>query len=156
MEVYVDDMMAKSWAKEDREFEESVWQIAEIQSSNSSAKAYKAGRRFGASSGKLLGFIVSRREIEVDLQKPKQLSTCRYQEWKKGLGRLQYISKFIAQLTPICEPIFKLLRKKTPSFRSEKIDTRNEDCQKAFHKVKKYLLNSPRQRLVDLSWWICQ
>jgi len=24
MEVYVDDMMAKSWAKEDREFEESV------------------------------------------------------------------------------------------------------------------------------------
>lgn len=26
-------------------------------------------------------------------------------------GRLQYISRFIAQLTPICEPIFKLLRK---------------------------------------------
>jgi hypothetical protein len=24
MEVYVDDMIAKSWAKEDREFEESV------------------------------------------------------------------------------------------------------------------------------------
>lgn len=67
MEVYVDDMIAKSWTEEYREFEESVWQIAEIQSSSSSAKAYKAGRRFGASSGKLLGFIVSRREIEVDL-----------------------------------------------------------------------------------------
>lgn len=26
---------------------------------------------------------------------------------------------------------------------SEKIDTRNEDCQKAFDKVKKYLLNPP-------------
>lgn len=86
MEVHVDDMIAKSWAEEDREFEESVWQIAEIQSSSSSAKAYKAGRRFGASSGKLLGFIVSRREIEVDLQKPKQLSTCRYQRQRKKSG----------------------------------------------------------------------
>ena len=35
--------------------------------------------------------------------------------------------------------------------RVEKIDTRNEDCQKAFDKVLKYLLNPPRQRLVDLS-----
>lgn len=61
-------MIAKSWAEEDREFEESVWQIAEIQSSSSSAKAYKAVRRFGASLGKLLGFIVSRREIEIDTQ----------------------------------------------------------------------------------------
>lgn len=44
MEVYVDDMIVKSWAEEDREFEESVLQIAEIQSSSSSAKAYKARR----------------------------------------------------------------------------------------------------------------
>ena len=43
-------------------------------------------------------------------------------EIRAFLGRLQYISRFIAQLTPICEPIFKLLRKKTLS---EKIDTRN-------------------------------
>lgn len=43
-------------------------------------------------------------------------------EIRAFLGRLQYISRFIAQLTPICEPIFKLLRKNTLS---EKIDTRN-------------------------------
>jgi hypothetical protein len=90
----------------------------------------KAGRRFGALSGKLLGFIVSRREIEVDLQKPKQLSTCRYQRQRKKeirafWGRLQYISRFIAQLTPIFEPIFKLLRKERIPRLSEKIDTRN-------------------------------
>lgn len=54
-----------------------------------------------------------------------------------------HISRFIAQLTPICEPIFKLLRKKTPPFFLEKIDRRNEDCQKAFDKVKKYLKNPP-------------
>jgi hypothetical protein len=41
---------------------------------------------------------------------------------KEICSRLQYISRFIAQLTPICEPIFKLLRKNTPL--SEKIDTR--------------------------------
>jgi hypothetical protein len=35
-------------------------------------------------------------------------------------GRLQYISRFIAQLTPICEPIFKLLRKNTPPFRKDR------------------------------------
>jgi len=88
MEVYVDDTIVKSWAEEDREFEESVLQIAEIQSSSSSAKAYKAWkRRFGASLGKLLGFIVSRREIEVDLQKPKKLSACRYQRQRKKEGR---------------------------------------------------------------------
>ena len=34
-------------------------------------------------------------------------------EIKAFLSRLQYISRFIAQLTPICELIFKLLRKKT-------------------------------------------
>ena len=27
------------------------------------------------------------------------------------LGRLNYIARFISQLTPTCEPIFKLLRK---------------------------------------------
>jgi hypothetical protein len=37
-------------------------------------------------------------------------------EIRAFLSRLQYISRFIAQLTPICEPIFKLLRKKTPPF----------------------------------------
>ncbi|KAL0315176.1 UNVERIFIED_CONTAM: hypothetical protein Scaly_2882100 [Sesamum calycinum] len=51
-------------------------EIAEIQSSYSSAKAYKAGRRFGASSGKLLGFIVSRREIEVDLLPKRAIEQC--------------------------------------------------------------------------------
>ncbi|XP_058103453.1 uncharacterized protein LOC131247025 [Magnolia sinica] len=52
------------------------------------------------------------------------------------LGRIQYISRFIAQLTPICEPIFKLLRKNLPK-------EWNDDCQTAFDKIKKYLLNPP-------------
>uniref|UniRef100_A0A2N9HE59 RNase H type-1 domain-containing protein n=1 Tax=Fagus sylvatica TaxID=28930 RepID=A0A2N9HE59_FAGSY len=47
-----------------------------------------------------------------------------------------YIARFIAQLTATCEPLFKLLRKDV------KIKW-TEDCQKAFDKIKEYLLNPP-------------
>ena len=52
------------------------------------------------------------------------------------LGRIQYINRFIAQLTMICEPIFKLLKKDVPI----KWD---EQCQVAFDKIKEYLLKPP-------------
>ena len=52
------------------------------------------------------------------------------------LGRLQYISQFIAKLTSTCEPIFKLLRKNEPY-------TWNDECQKAFELIKEYVLHSP-------------
>uniref|UniRef100_A0A2N9FEI0 RNA-directed DNA polymerase n=1 Tax=Fagus sylvatica TaxID=28930 RepID=A0A2N9FEI0_FAGSY len=63
---------------------------------------------FGVTSGKLLGFIVSGRGIEIDP----------------------------AKLTATCEPLFKLLRKDV------KIKW-TEDCQRAFDKIKEYLLNPP-------------
>ena len=52
------------------------------------------------------------------------------------LGRLQYISHFIARLTDIFEHIFRLLRKNQPT-------VWNEDCQLAFEKIKEYLLSPP-------------
>ena len=68
-----------------------------------------------STSRKLLGYIVSHRGIEVDLNKVKDISempTPRTKKEVRGfIGRLQYISRFIAKLTIICEPIFKLLRK---------------------------------------------
>jgi len=48
------------------------------------------------------------------------------------LGRLNYIARFISQLTSTCELIFKLLRK------NQAIEW-NEDCQEAFDKIKQYL-----------------
>ncbi|XP_049386715.1 uncharacterized protein LOC125850936 [Solanum stenotomum] len=52
------------------------------------------------------------------------------------LGRLNYISRFIGQLTATCEPIFKLLKKDTAiKWTSE--------CQEAFDKIKEYLANPP-------------
>ena len=50
------------------------------------------------------------------------------------LGILQYISRFIAKLTSICEPIFRLLRKNQPT-------VWNDDCQLTFENIKEYLLS---------------
>ncbi|XP_057951042.1 uncharacterized protein LOC131145881 [Malania oleifera] len=57
-------------------------------------------------------------------------------EVRSFLGRLNYIARFISQLTTTCEPIFKLLRKNSPV-------KWNEECQVAFEKIKEYLLNPP-------------
>ncbi|XP_042493217.1 uncharacterized protein LOC122072850 [Macadamia integrifolia] len=52
------------------------------------------------------------------------------------LGRIQYISRFISQLTTICEPIFKLLKKDQPK-------RWNPQCQLAFDRIKSYLVDPP-------------
>ena len=70
---------------------------------------------FGVTAGKLLGFLMSDKGIEVDLSKIKSIldapSPKSEKKIKGFLGRLHYISQFIAKLTSICEPIFKLSRK---------------------------------------------
>ena len=52
------------------------------------------------------------------------------------IGRLQYISRFIAKLTTICKPIFKLLKKDQPVIW-------DENCQQAFDAIKDYLMSPP-------------
>ena len=95
---------------------------------------------FGVTSGKLLGHIVSERGIEVDPEKIKailDMTTLRTKKEIRGfLGRLQYISRFIAILTDTCEPIFRLLRKNQPT-------VWNDDFQCAFEKIKECLLSPP-------------
>ena len=61
-------------------------------------------------SGKLLGYMVNKRGIDVDSNNIRailDMPAPRTEREVKGfLGRLQYISRFIARLTDICEPIF--------------------------------------------------
>ena len=52
------------------------------------------------------------------------------------LGRINYITRFIAQLTATCNPFFKLLKKDT---KIEWID----EYQAAVDRIKQYLLNPP-------------
>ena len=83
---------------------------------------------------------MSDRGIEVDPSKIKailEMPQPRGEKEIRGLlGRLQYISRFIAKLTPTCKPIFKLLWKNDPH-------TWNDECQKTFELIKEYLLQLP-------------
>jgi hypothetical protein len=137
VEVYVDDILAKSKEEEDhvqvlrRLFE----RLRKYQLKLNPAKC-----SFGVKTGKLLGFIVSGRGIEVDRDKAKPIQEMpapkTEKEVRSFLRRLNYIARFISQLTVTCEPIFCLLRKKNPR-------VWDNDCQEAFDKIKRYLQNPP-------------
>ena len=95
---------------------------------------------FGVTSGKLLGHIVNQKGIELDPNKVKAIREMpppkNEKEVRGFIGRLQYISRFIAKLTTICEPIFKLLRKNQPVIWDDR-------CQATFETIKNYLMNHP-------------
>ncbi|KAG8481593.1 hypothetical protein CXB51_026544 [Gossypium anomalum] len=137
IEVYVDDMIAKS-RTEKKHIE--VLRRLFLRLRKFQLKLNPAKCTFGARSGKLLGFIVSEKGIEVDSDKVRairELPPPRSQKEVRGfLRRLNYIARFISQLTEKCDPIFRLLRKHNQG-------TWDEECQNAFEKVKQYLLNAP-------------
>ena len=95
---------------------------------------------FGVTFGKLLGYMVSERGIEANPDKIRailDMPALRTEREVRGfLGRLQYISRFIARLTDICEPIFRLLRKSQPT-------VWDNQCQHTFEKIREYLLSLP-------------
>ena len=137
IEVYVDDMIIKS-----REGESHVANLKKLfeRLRKYQRKLNSSKCTFGVTSRKLLGFIVSSRGIEVDPSKIKAIQDMhvpRTQKETRGfMGRLNYISQFISHLTDKCDPIFKLLKK-------HDFDEWDDDCQKAFDRVKDYLSNPP-------------
>ncbi|XP_052484280.1 uncharacterized protein LOC105786759 [Gossypium raimondii] len=137
IEVYVDDMIAKS-----RTEEEHVQVLRKLffRLRNFQLKLNPTKCTFGARSGKLLGFIVSGKGIEVDPDKVRAIRDLppphTQKEVRGFLGRLNYISRFISQLTEKCDPLFRLLKKHNPGIW-------DEECQKAFDKLKQYLSNPP-------------
>lgn len=104
IEVYVDDMIAKSLDAESH--------IVNLRKFFERLRKYRlrlnpAKCVFGATSWKLLGFIVSKQGIEVDPAKIKAIvdmpAPTTQKEVRGFLGRLNYISRFITQLTATCE-----------------------------------------------------
>ena len=95
---------------------------------------------FGATSKKLLGFIVSKKGIEIELDKVRAIQDLppsqTHKEVRSFMGRLNYIARFISQMTAKCDPIFKILWKNNSG-------EWDEECQVAFDKVKEYLINPP-------------
>ena len=133
IEVYEDDMIAKSQTEEEH--------IDHLQKLFERLKKYKLRLNpnkctFGVRSGKLLGFVVSKRGIEVDPAKVKAIQEMPASHTEKEvrgfLGRLNYIARFISHLTATCEPIFKLMKK-------DQVVKWNDECQTSFDKIKEYL-----------------
>ncbi|RVW71025.1 Retrovirus-related Pol polyprotein from transposon 297 [Vitis vinifera] len=137
VEVYVDDMIVKSRDRSDHlaALERFFERIRQFRLRLNPKKC-----TFGVTSGKLLGYMVSERGIEVDPDKIRailDMPAPRTEREVRGfLGRLQYISRFIARLTDICEPIFRLLRKSQPT-------VWDDQCQRAFERIREYLLSPP-------------
>ncbi|RDX88537.1 putative protein K02A2.6, partial [Mucuna pruriens] len=97
VEVYVDDMIAKSRTSDQH--------LNDLQKLFERLQKYKlrlnsAKYTFGVKTGKLLGFIVNERGTEVDQDKVKAI---------QDMQPLKRRPKFISQLMATCSPIFKLL-----------------------------------------------
>ena len=98
---------------------------------------------FGVFSDKLLGFIVSKRGIEIDPNKAKaivEMSPPKNIKELRGLiGRLQFIRRFISQYSQRCRPFYELLKGRVHF-------DQNDKCQQAFDGLKSYL-SSPILKL---------
>src|SRR3954452_7074162 len=70
---------------------------------------------FGVPAGKLLGFIVSHRGIEVKLEKIKAILNIKMPTCLKDVQRLTScvaaVSRFISRLGEKASPLYKLLKK---------------------------------------------
>ncbi|WJZ84616.1 hypothetical protein VitviT2T_004214 [Vitis vinifera] len=134
-EVYVDDMTVKSRYRVDHltALERFFERIRPFRLRLNPKKC-----TFGVISRKLLGYMVSKRGIEANPDKIRVILDMPVPMTKREirgfLGRLQYISRFIARLTDICEPIFRLLRKSQPT-------VWDDQCQRAFERIREYLLS---------------
>ena len=96
IEVYVDDMIAKSKIEEEH--------IVNLQKLFERLRKFKLRLNptkctFGVKSGKLLGFIVSQKGIEVDPDKVRAILEMLIppieKEVRGFLGRLNYIARFM-------------------------------------------------------------
>ena len=115
IEVYVDDMIAKSPKESDHVT--NLWKLFK-RLRKYQLKLNPTKCTFGVTSGKLLGLIMSEKGIEVDLDKVKAIQSLppsqTQKKMKSFLGKLNFIAWFISQLTSKCNSIFRLLNKQNP------------------------------------------
>ena len=136
VEVYVDDMFVKSKKEEDYldDLKEMFNALRRY-----SMKLNPSKCAFGVSSGKLLGFMVSRRGIEasrpekvraiLEMSSPKI-----FKEVQSLTGRVAALNRFVSKATDKCLPFFKMLKIAFVWM---------EECETAFQELKCYLSNPP-------------
>ena len=93
---------------------------------------------FGVASGKFLGFMVSEKGIEANLEKVRAIlemaSPRTVKEVQKLIGRIVTLNRFVLKATDKCLPFFKTLKQAFVWM---------DECEKAFQELKQYLSNPP-------------
>ena len=112
VEVYVDDIMVKT-KRGSTLVEDLTLVFDKLRATRTKLNPEKCV--FGVSAGKLLGFLVSHRGIEANLEKIKAIETmrppARIEDVQKLTGSLAALSRFISRLAERALPFFKLLWK---------------------------------------------
>ena len=111
MEVYVDDMLVKS--------KKELTHLDDLKETFATLKKYQMRLNpskcvFGVASGKFLGFMVSQRGIEANLEKVQAIinmaSPRTVKEVQKLTGRIAALNRFVSRATDKCLPFFKTLK----------------------------------------------
>ena len=133
VEVYDDDVLVKS-KKEKDHLDDLKETINTFRQYNMKLNPSKCA--FGVSSGKFLGFMVSRRGIEANPQKVRAIlemsSPKTIKEVQSLTGKVAALNKFVSKATDKCFPFFKTLKR---AF------IWTEECETTFQELKRYLSN---------------
>ncbi|CAA0827383.1 Unknown protein, partial [Striga hermonthica] len=137
MEVYVDDMLVKS--------KEEIDHVNDLKETFMTLRRYgmklnPAKCSFGVKSGKFLGYMVTKRGIEVNPEKVRAVvemqPPTKVKEVQILTGRIAGLSRFISKVAEKSGPLFKTLRK------SSRFQW-TEEAQKAFEELKRVLVDLP-------------
>jgi hypothetical protein len=137
VEAYVDDIIVKT--REGRtlteDLEEIVTSLRKVNIKLNPAKC-----DFGVPSGKLLGFLMSHRGIEANLDKVKVIEEMHpprnLKEMQRLAGCMAALGRFIARSGEKALPFFKLMK------RTRKFEW-TSGADKAFTELKRYLTSLP-------------
>ena len=135
VQFYVDDMLVKSLREDDH--------LSNLRETFKTFRIYNMKLNlskcaFGVTAGKLLGFMVSQRGIEINLEKVQAIMELAPPKTVKEVQSLNdeiaTLNRFVSRATDKYLPFFRILKK---SF--EWLD----ECQQAFENLKLYLSSLP-------------
>ncbi|GKV04877.1 hypothetical protein SLEP1_g16974 [Rubroshorea leprosula] len=137
IEVYVDDMLVTSMRAKDHidDLSETFQNLHRAQMKLNPLKC-----TFAIESGKFLGYVVSKKGIEVNPEKVQAVQQMESPRTIKDVqcltGRVAALHRFIARSIERCLPFFKALRE-------PKNFQWTDECQRAFDELKQYLASAP-------------
>ena len=134
-EVYIDDMLMKSKDKANHldDIKETFSTLCKYNMKLNPTKCV-----FVVTLGKFLGFMVSQRGIEANLDKVKAIievkSPKTVKEVQSLIGKVAILNRFVSRATDKCMSFFKVLKK---------VFQWTDECEEALAKLKEYLTKPP-------------